>query len=239
MPTDGQRLVIRPHTPRRRALTVAAGVLLLVLVVLAAFEWGSRRAGYSALAAALERRALGEQVADLGVRLRDAEGRLAAEKLARRVDGESAAQMEKSLADLEGRLAEQTKELAFYRGIVNPSEGLAGLRVERVQVLPGSVAHHFRIRLVVMQAGRQDAVTTATADLTVDGIRAGHPASLPLAEIATGSRVLSFSFRYFQEVEAEIQLPADFQPRQVQVEVRPARASAPVRETHPWKVETG
>jgi hypothetical protein len=62
--------------------------------------------------------------------------------------------------------------------------------------------------------------------------------NLPLAQIGTSSKSLSFSFRYFQEVETEIELPADFLPQRVVVEVRPAKATASIRQTYPWKIET-
>ena len=158
--------------------------------------------------------------------------------MARRVDAESYAQVEKSLADLQARLGEQSQELTFYRGIVNPADNIAGLRIQQLKVLPGIAPRRFRVRIVLIQAARQDSVTSATADLSIDGLRGGRAVNLPLAEIGTSSRSLAFSFRYFQELETEIELPADFLPQRLQIEVRPARASSSIRQTYPWKIET-
>jgi hypothetical protein len=66
----------------------------------------------------------------------------------------------------------------------------------------------------------------------------GRAASLTLAAIGTQSRVLNFSFRYFQELEAEVELPAQFVPQKLQVEVRPTKGGTPIRQSYPWKLET-
>lgn len=238
MPTEARRLIVRPHTPGRAALFWGIAALALLACLVGAFEAGRLRAGFSIVAAEADRRAKAAEIADLAGRLKDREARLSAAEMARRVDCEAYAQIEKSIAELQARLAEQSQELTFYRGIVNPSDGIAGLRIQQLRVLPGIAPRQFRVRLVLIQAARQDTVTSATADLSIDGSRGGRAVNLPLAEIGTSAKALAFSFRYFQELETEIQLPADFVPQRLQVEVRPARASASIRQTYPWKIET-
>jgi hypothetical protein len=238
MPTETQQLIVRRHAPRR-AVLLRAGVLLGVLLGLwGTFEAGRLLAGYSVISAERERLAQNGQIRDLTAKLQAAESRLAMAEVARRVDHEAQAQIEKSLAELQARLGEATQELAFYRSVVNPSDGMLGMRIQRLRVQPAIAPRHYRVRLVLMQAARQEAITSATADFTVDGVRGGHATSLPLAEIGTSARVLNFSFRYFQELETEIELPADFVPQTVAVEVRPAKGASPIRQAYPWKIET-
>jgi hypothetical protein len=238
MPTESQQLVVTRHTPRRSVLLFAATLIGGLLGVWGTFEAGRLLAGYSVVAAERERLAKSAEIRDLSAKLRDAESRLAMEEVARRVDREAQSQVEKSLAELQARLGEATQELAFYRSVVNPSDGILGMRVQRLRVQPMIAPRHYRVRLVLVQAARQEVVTAATADFTVDGLQGGHAASLPLSEIGTSSRVLNFSFRYFQEVETEIELPADFVPQTVQVEVRLAKGASPIRQAYPWKIET-
>jgi uncharacterized protein DUF6776 len=238
MPTEAQRLVVRRHTPGRGALLWATLLIGGAVCLLVAFEAGRARAGYSVVAALLDNHEKSTQIEKLSAELREAQARLAAIEMARRVDRESYNQVEKSLTDLEARLGEQSQELTFYRGIVNPSDNIAGLRIQQLKVMPGIEPHRFRLRIVLIQASRQESVTGATADLSVDGQQGGRAANLPLAEIGTSSRALAFSFRYFQELDTEIELPADFLPQRVQVEVRPSKGTATIRQTYPWKVET-
>ena len=238
MPTDTDRLVVRRAAPRRAWLLVLAGAIAALAGLWGAFEAGRSAAGYSLRQALLEQRARGSEAKRLAERVHDLEAQLAAAELARRVDRTAYQQVDKSLAELQARIGEQSQELAFYRGIVSPVDGLAGLRVQQLRLLPGVAPRRYRVRIVLIQAGRQDAIVTGSVELGVDGLRGGRAASLPLAEIGTASKTLTFSFRYFGEVETEITLPADFQPQRVQVEVRPARSATPLRESYPWKVET-
>ena len=238
VPTEAQQLIVRRHAPGRAAFVWGILIVGSIVCLAAAFEAGRARGGYSIVAAELDRREKAGQIHELSTQLRETQVKLAAAEMARRVDRESYTQVEKSLADLQARLGEQSQELTFYRGIVNPSDNIAGLRIQQVQVLPGIAPRRFRVRIVLIQAARQDSVTAATADLSIDGQRGGRAVNLPLAEIGTSSRALAFSFRYFQELETEIELPADFLPQRVQLEVRPSKATSSIRQTYPWKIET-
>jgi hypothetical protein len=238
MPTDTDRLVVRRAGPRRSAWLWLAGLVVALAALWGAFEAGRSAAGYSMRRALIEQRAGAAEAQRLTTRVHELESQVAALELARRVDRTAYQQVDKSLAELQARIGEQSQELAFYRGIVSPVDGLVGLRVQRLRVLPGVEPRRYRVRIVLIQAARQDAIVSGSVDLGIDGLRAGRAASLPLAEIGTASKTLAFSFRYFAEVETEISLPADFQPQRVQIEVRPAHSATPLRETYPWKIET-
>lgn len=238
MPTSRHRLVVRPHVPGRAALVWSGTIVGGLLALWGAFEAGRWLAGYSLAGAFAERRAAALERSQLADKLRETDGRLAASEVARRVDHEAYTQVGRSLAELQARIGEQNQELTFYRGIVNPADGTAGMRIQRLQVLPGIGPRRYRVRIVLVQAAAKEATVTATADLSVEGTQEGHATSLPLSEIGTAARVLAFSFRYFQEVETEIELPAAFVPSVVQIEVRPGKSALPLRASYPWKIDT-
>jgi hypothetical protein len=51
---------------------------------------------------------------------------------------------------------------------------------------------------------------------------------------------LQFAFRYFQDLEADFALPADFTPARLVVRVTPStRGAAPTVESYPWAVTAG
>jgi hypothetical protein len=237
-PTDTQRLVVRRYEPWRVAALRASLAIVTLLALWGAFEWGRSRGGYDVADAVLERHALHSEISDLKTRVAQSEAQLVAADLARKVDREAYAQVGRSLAELQARLGVQGQELAFYRSVIDPNEGITGMRIQRLKVLPATQPRHFRVRIVLVQAARQDASTVAAADFTVDGLLRGRAASLSLAAIGTSSRVLNFSFRYFQELEAEIELPPQFSPQTLQVEVRPSKGAAPIRQSYPWKLDT-
>jgi hypothetical protein len=233
------RLVVRYDAPwRRRAFAIGALVVLAVLVV-CAFELGRYRGGYSKLAELKHRRELAATIERLEKQNDELRQALAAAELAREVDRKAYADVEKDLAELQAQVLKQREELTFYRGIVSPEDGIGGLRIQRFQVVPGGADQHYRLLLVLVQSMRQDAVVSGTVSIEIEGVRDNKLLQLALAEASPeGARSsnLPFRFRYFQNLEQDIVLPAGFEPRAVNIEVRSAKL-APVRESYPWQVQ--
>ena len=77
MSTPRPRLVVRNHAPGRRALVIAGAVLLLLVALWSAFEWGRSRAGFDGAAARRQRSELKDQIGTLEDELRGARLKLA------------------------------------------------------------------------------------------------------------------------------------------------------------------
>ena len=115
---------------------------------------------------------------------------------------------------------------------------IGGLRIQRFQVLNAGAEQHFRLRLVLVQSMRQDAVVSGGVGIQIEGVQADRPTQLTLTEVGAKTRAdgqLPFQFRYFQNLEQDVVLPAGFEPRAVTVEVHSPRQAA-VRESYPWQV---
>lgn len=238
-PTRTGRLVVRYHAPwRGRALTIGAIVALLLLLV-GMFEFGRYRSGYSKLAEMQHRSELAATIDKLEKENEQLRQAVAAAELARDVDRQAYADVEKNLADLQAQVLKHREELTFYRGIVSPEDGIGGLRIQRFQVVPGAAEHHYRLRLVLVQSMRQDAVVSGSVGIQIEGVRDNKPVQLALNDTVGEPRPdaqLPFRFRYFQNIEQDIMLPEGFEPRAVNVEVRTAKLS-PMRESYPWQVQ--
>lgn len=223
---------------RRRALLVVAVLGSLVAMYLM-YEWGRFEGGYSKFAEIQRRRELSARIQTLqdeNERLRAA---VAAAELERKVENKAYAAVEKNLADLQAQVLKHREQLTFYRGIVSPEDGIGGLRIQRFQVLPGAAEHQYRLRLVLVQSMRQESVVSGSVVVQLEGVRDNRPVQLSLSEAADTARAdgrLPFQFRYFQNLEQDIMLPEDFEPRAVNIEVRSAKL-APVRESYPWQVQ--
>jgi hypothetical protein len=218
------QLVVRYHTPLKRRSLLVGLVLGALLMMYGAYELGRYRAGYDVLSAARQRGVLQKRLGEVSNENEALRRDKASAQLNREVNRRSYADVEKMLADLQAQLLRQREELAFYRGIVSPEDGIGGLRVQRFQVLPTDAERRFKLRLVLVQSMRQNTVASGSVHLT-------------LPAIADAQSTLPFSFRYFQDLEQEVELPADFEPHSVEVHVRTAR-QAEVRESFPWKIQT-
>jgi hypothetical protein len=233
------RMVVRYHSPWRRRSVVVGGVIGAIVLLYACYEWGRFQGGFSKVAEVQQRRELAGKIDALEEENAKLRGEVAAAELARDVDRESYSDVEKTLADLQAQVLKHREELTFYRGIVSPEDGIGGLRIQRFQVLPGDVDDQYRLRLVLVQSMRQDAVVSGSVTIQIEGVSDNKPVQLTLTD--AGGEVRSdgqvpFQFRYFQNLEQKIILPQGFEAKAVNVEVRSAK-STPVRESFPWQVQ--
>ena len=230
------QLVVRFRTPARRKLLWMGAILSALLILFGLYEFGRYRGGFDHLAAVVLQRqsdSLLKTVREQNDALR---AQAASAELARRVDHQAYADIEKTLGELQAQVARQREELAFYRGIVAPEDGLGGLHIQRLEVLPGSADRQFHLRLVLVQSLRQEAVATGNVEITLVGSRDNMPVRLTINELGSADVHPAFSFRYFQNVEQDIVLPEWFEPASVEVEVKPARQNA-IKQSFPWQVQ--
>jgi hypothetical protein len=233
------QFIVRYRPPWQRRLLVVIAIAAVALLLYVMYEWGRFEGGYSKFAEIQRRRELTAQIAALDTANEKLRADMAAAQLARDVDRKAYADVETSLSDLQAQVLKHREELTFYRGIVSPEDGIGGLRVQRFHVLPGAAEHQYRLQLVLVQSMRQDAAAAGSVGIQVEGVRDNKPEQLSLSLLGGATRadgLVAFQFRYFQELEQDIVLPPDFEPRAVTVEVRSGRL-APVRESFPWQVQ--
>ncbi len=216
-----------------------AAVLGALLLLYGIYEWGRFAGGYNKFAQIQQRRELTAKVELLQRDNDELRGKLASAELARSVDDKAYSDVERNLAELQTQLLKNREELAFYRGIVSPEDGVDGLRIQRFEIHPAGAEGHYRLRLVLVQSMRQDAAVSGSVTMEIEGVLDGAPAKLTLADVggeAGGDGKVPFRFRYFQDLEQGIMLSNGFEPRTVNVEVSSARL-APMRESFPWQVQ--
>jgi hypothetical protein len=237
-PIRAGQLVVRHHAPWKRRALLAGSVVGAILIVYATYEWGRFDGGYSVFAAAQERRDLSAEIKTLKAENTDLRTRVTDADVSRNVDRKSYSEVEATLHDLQAQVQHQREELAFYRGIVSPEDGVGGLRIQRLDVLSGGAERHYKLRVVLMQSMRQDATVSGSMSVEVEGLRGKEPVHLTLAEAGGQTREsgdVTFSFRYFQSIERELTLPEGFEPSAINVEVKSSR-QAPLRQSFPWQV---
>jgi hypothetical protein len=145
----------------------------------------------------------------------------------------------RSIGDLQAQVARQTQELAFYRGIVAQSAVSLGVKIQQLRIGPADKAGRYHVRMTLMRSVRPEDVVTGTLVIGAEGTASGQPASADLPKLTGGKlRELPFTFRYFENFDQEIALPAGFQPERLTVEVRSGRKGvSPLTQTFPWNVD--
>jgi hypothetical protein len=230
--------IARP--PRwRRWLPFLAVAVLAVLAFGVGYQRGQLAAGLDAGGIARERRSLDARVKQLEADNSLLTAKAAELEMARRLDRDAYGQVERTLGDLQSKLARQGDDLAFYRSIVSPADGVQGLRIQRFDVQSGTSPRDFTIKVTLIQAMRQESVVSGLANVVVHGVLDGRPHRYSVGELVGRPRAqLPFSFRYFQTIEQDVTLPEGFQPFEVEVQVRSAKLKFPMQQRFPWKVAT-
>lgn len=238
------KLVVRAYSPRRRAILVGAAALVALCILCSVFEMGRMDAGYrviesvrNAFTASARIRELESENSRLRTQLEGAE-------VARRVDREGYKQVEGSLGDMQSQIARLNQDLSFYRGLVQP-ETLVHVKVQQMQILPeigtgsGATIGRFRLKFVLMQTGKPESNVTGNAVISVDGLLRGKPQSLSFVQLTPTHHVsLAYSFRYFQDYDELIQIPAGFEPTRVGVDIHTGKDTVHgFRQAFVWKAQ--
>ena len=224
----------RPSAASLIALALGA----VVLAIVAGFSWqqGRRAGGYDSAIVESERRDARAQIELLERENSRLNSRVAELEMARQLDREAYGQIERTLTDLQAELSVQGGDLAFYRSIVSPADGIQGLRIHRFEVSPAAGPREFKLALTLIQAMRHESLASGLVQVALAGLTANRPSRYTVGELLGRPRAqLPFSFRYFQTIEQNVTLPADFEPLEVEIEVRSGKLRSPVRQNFPWK----
>ena len=224
---------------------IAARVGVVAMIVICGyliFEFGRIQADYNIVDAARERQAFEDRIDALQAEIVELKEEVALLETHRDIDTEAYKEVEGSLTKLQAKIQEQTDEIAFYRGIVSPEDGTAGLRVQDLRLSRSNDERKYNLRLVLVQALKHDRKVSGDVNLTVEGMQDGESMSYAysqlLPEAAEGT--WAFSFRYFQDFDREIVLPDGFTPERINIEVRSrTRSIASIEESFAWANSLG
>jgi len=219
-----------------QSFVFAMGAVVLAVLLWFTYQRGQLSGGFDAAAVNSERRELRSKLALLEQENSRLQAQAAELEMARQLDREAYGQVERSLADLQSQLSTQGGDLAFYRSIVSPADGIQGLRIHRFEVSPAAGPREFKLALTLIQAMRHESVASGLVQIALAGLTANRPTRFTVGELLGRPRAqLPFSFRYFQTIEQNVTLPADFEPLEIEIEIRSSKLKSPVRQTFPWK----
>jgi hypothetical protein len=222
--------------PWFRWLVAAAAAVVLGLLLVLAYNRGQASAGLSAAQVALERRELVAKADRLERQNSKLNARVAELEMARKLDREAYGQVEQTLGELQSQLSRQSDDLAFYKSIVSPADGVQGLRIHRFEVGPGAEPREFQLKLTLIQSMRHESVASGLVQVVVHGMQGDRPARYSVGELLGRPKAqLPFSFRYFQTIEQAVTLPEGFQAFEAEVQVRSSKLRFPMQQSFPWK----
>lgn len=186
-------------------------------------------------------RVLAPRAGDTGPQLRAQEVRIGA--LQQRVTTLARADQisRKANRDLQGTLADRDEEiaglrsdLAFYERFVGSTARRRGLTVHQLSLQrQGARAWHFTATLT--QNINRGTVNQGSLSLSLEGTRDGRMQKLdwPQLRQPPSPAPLDYAFKYFQQVEGDVFVPAGLQPMRVTVSLQP-RGGAALKQSFTW-----
>lgn len=214
------RFVIVQRRPRTRVLVVVF-VLLWALSLLAVHAVTYRMTAPGLGRAEEELGRLREETQELERRVERLRQRNATLTRSDETSRTANHDLQESLAERDRQLADLRNDVAFYERLVGGSAQREGLAVHSLAMTPGADGS-WRYTLTLTQNLKKASVSKGELTLQVEGVQDGKLGTLAWGELLQSpqSKPQAFSFKYFQQLEGSVMLPAGFTPHRVRVSLR-------------------
>jgi uncharacterized coiled-coil protein SlyX len=221
-------LVIRGISAARLRLWIVGVVIVLGLLGWGLFALGRSGWGFGITgpltAPAMLRRAIDERdatIAELRKKVAELDTLKAAQDRERQ-------EVSQTIGELQAEVARQRQQLEFYKGIVTTTETPPNVAIRTLRIDGAGRGSRPLLRLSLVQPGSPQTTVSGMVNVTLEGARDGRPVRSLLFEIP-------YSFRYFENLERELPLPAGVTPERLLVEIRPTgRSDQPVVQSVLW-----
>jgi hypothetical protein len=154
------------------------------------------------------------------------------------VSREANRDLQRTLAERDEEIAGLRADVAFYERFVGSTAQRHGLAVHQLRMTPQpGGAWHFVATLT--QNLNRGAVNDGKLTVSLEGSRKGRMEKLDWARLRQQPEApgVDFSFKYFQQVEGDVMVPAGLQPVRIVVRLEPAKGE-PVEQSFTWAEAT-
>ena len=228
------RMKVVAHRPLRSAVVGLIAILIAVAVGFFGFWMGRGHFGLT------DSKGIVSPNDETGSqRVVELERKLADIQLSQVVDGDANESLRQTIKSLRDELSASQDEVLFYRQLMAPSEAQRGLRVEKLELVPGATPTEVKYRLLLTQVAEKNDWASGSVTVDVVGTSDNEQVVLPLTEMTqVESYPLPFKFRYFQDFTGILTIPDGLKPEQVVVSAATSgKDGKRVQKTFSWTLE--
>ena len=154
-------------------------------------------------------------------------------------------ELNKKLQLAEKKLSEADEELLLYGNILNAKDLKQGLHIQHFGLKPVEVDKEgkkipvntrFHYRVVLSYIRSDDSSVKGSFSINIVGKQKGKSVTFNHKDIVPGgdgTALTSFSLKYYQSLEGDVELPKDFTPEKVKLSVNPSSGST-LEKTQNW-----
>jgi hypothetical protein len=224
-------VVRRKLSPRAKLMLTGSVVTVAILAAGSIYNYGLSTAGFERLSADRQQSRLQEDLERQAAENQELRDSLARSERSLQMNETAFQELERSLKASSQEIVKLREELNFYRNIITPADKKSGLRIQNLYIEPTG-ANQYRYKLVLIQALKHERTINGLASLEISGMQGADEAVLTFP--GPGDQPLRVNFKYFQDLEGRFELPKNFKPSRVRVNVKPAGSSQSVEESYAW-----
>lgn len=212
-----------PYRPWRRTLVISALCFSILSATSAAYYVGFITASRQFEDTFQENRQLLSSAQRNELELNELRDRLAIAEQNSRVDRRAIEEAQTRIGALRQRLSRQDQDLELYRQVLATEGEATGLVILPPEIRRVTGGRHYEYRLVFRQQGVEDRMLEAVVNVVLGGQLAGEAQELLIygsgAEAETGQQPINLSFKYFQILEGDFELPEAFEPELIKIDL--------------------
>ncbi len=238
--TKSRRMMVVPYRPWFNAGIGALWMATLAVAGGGAYWFGHHQGVEMQEEAVLERDRLRLTVQE---KERDNEGlrqQVANLSLSAEVDKASSEDVRTQVITLQEQITGLQEDIAFYRGLMEPTDNRRGLTIGSVNVVSTGIPRQYEYKVVVQQLATNHEQLVGSLNMNIIGREGELERSIPLMDLSedVDSTDIRLGFRYFQNIEGRLQLPEGFEPTRIELQARSTgRNAVSVEKKFGWLVE--
>lgn len=133
-------------------------------------------------------------------------------ELAADLDMQAMNQLREQLIEWRERGEQQSEQIQFYLSLMDPASGGDGVFVDRADIVATAEPGRYRYQVVVGQKSQNHDRVTGSLQIMVHNGVASPAQTFALGELSDQETPLPLGFKFFQNLEGFIYLPAGFEP---------------------------
>ena len=151
------------------------------------------------------------------------------------VELQAAEQTKQTLREKEMEILKLTEELVFYRSLLAPEKAKVGVEIRDFNLRSSGESEYY-YDFLLTQSSRSKRVAKGKINVTIDGKKNGEMHRIDVFDVATATGdTIKYSFKYFQRLNGAFELPDDFEPKKILVEIKPeAKSKQPIQLSYSW-----
>ena len=215
-----EQMVVVPYRPRRRALLVAVLVSVVAGSVVSGFLYGYYQSLRAQDTVQEERDQLTTEISALRSQNSDLSRQVAILDRSSVMDQRATVEVQVTIRNLRKQLAQLQQDVVFYRQVVSNETVDTGLIVGQMDIYGTSDPDRFRYKLVMRQQDADgDSYLRGHVNVNLVGRLGDEQVIFALRDISDEQDQLDIRlrFKYFQNIEGELALPAGFEPERIQI----------------------